>query len=135
MSGIFDEMTAIEGRGLASVIVPQSCHAYLPPMASALFRLLALVALMLMPAGMAGAQAFAQPASAGVNADHCDEHGVPDSAPGKAPAHCTGCAALPELEPPPAIGELPPESKRFIARVEPFPGIILEIATPPPKLA
>jgi hypothetical protein len=132
MSGIIDKMTATEGRELMSVIVRQSGQFYLPPMASGLFRLLALLALMLMPAGMAGAQALAQLAPAGGNANHCDDHGVPDSAP--AQPHCTGCAALPALEPPPAIGGPPPEPKRFIARVEPFSGIILEIATPPPKL-
>ena len=135
MSSIMDVIITTKGHGLRSVIVQQSGRSYFHRMASALFRLLALLALMLMPAGMAGAQALAQLAPASENANHCDDHRVPDSAPAHAQAHCTGCAALPALDPPPAIEGLPPEPKRFSARVEPYSGVILEIATPPPKLA
>ena len=115
-----------------SVIVPKAVQVYLPAMASALFRLLALVALMLMPAGMA-APALAQSSTSATPASHCDEHQVPDGAPAQPQAHCTGCTALPALDAPPAIAELLPEPTRFLPRTQFVSGIILEIATPPPK--
>jgi hypothetical protein len=100
-------------------------------MASALFRLLALFALMLMPGGMTGAPALAQPGTA---SSHCDEHQLPADAPIQPQAHCTGCAALPALDAPPALGAAPPDAPAFVQCSEPVSGITLEIATPPPKL-
>ena len=100
-------------------------------MDSALFRLLALFALMLMPAGMAGAPALAQ---TGTASSHCDEHLPPANAPTQMQAHCTGCAALPALDLAPALAEAPADAPPFVDRIEPLSGITKEIATPPPKL-
>ena len=117
----------------APVIVAKVFRPYGRAMVAAIFRMLALAALLLMPAGMAAGPALAQAAAA--SADHCADHQMPADAPAQPQAHCTGCAALPALEAPPQIAGLLPEPPRMAAPVEIFSGIILEIATPPPKLA
>lgn len=120
---------------MISVIAERLRPAYFGGMARALLSLVALVAMMLMPAGMALAPAAAHAATvAGPPADgHCDRQ---DEETGKAPAtvDCKAtCGALtaaparvseppPLPPPPPAIGPA-----RRIA------GIILDIATPPPR--
>ena len=116
---------------MTSVIVQQARRAYLGAMASLLFRLLTLIAVLLMPAGMASAPALAQPAPA---AGHCDEHQEPADAPSKPQVHCTGCSALPAIGVPEAAAALRPLAPRLIAQIQPISGREPEIATPPPKL-
>ena len=120
-----------------SVIVQTSSSHHGAGMTTALLRLITLLALVLMPFGMASAPAVAQPLPAShvmAQADHCDEQ----SDHGKAPAyssrqvHCAMCAALPASEPPTPIAGLRPTAPR-IATASPPRGIELEIATPPPR--
>ena len=109
-------------------------------MAATMIRLLALVALVLMPFGMAGTPAVAQPMPANHamgQQGHCEGQ----SGDGEAPApssqqmHCAMCAALPAAEPPAPAAGLRPATPRILATASPFNGIALEIATPPPRLA
>lgn len=97
-----------------------------------------LLALVLMPFGMAGTPANAQPMPANhamVQQGHCDEQPDRDKAPHQSSQqmHCAMCAALPASEPPCPSAGLRPAAPRKIATVSPFNGIELEIATPPPK--
>ena len=101
-------------------------------MASFLFRLVTLVAVLLMPAAMASAPALAQPAPAA--AGHCDEHQEPADAPSKPQAHCTGCSALPAIEAPGGDAALRPLAPRVVAHSHFISGFEPEIVTPPPKL-
>ena len=104
-------------------------------MASALLRLVMLVALALMPFSMAGAPAAALAATPDASAGHCTEHQKPADAPSTPKAHCATCAALPVLEAATADLELRPvlllqvEADNWIT--EPGP----ETDTPPPKLS
>jgi len=102
---------------------------------AAILRLLALVAVLLMPAGMAAAPAaaFAPPAAA--SAGHCDEHGQQSQAPFKAPVHCAGCTALPALELPIPEEPAAPQARLHLPLVQPFTGIEPETATPPPRIS
>jgi hypothetical protein len=109
-------------------------------MTAALFRFVMLLALMLMPVGMIGAEASAQPVSAEHSmrqVGHCSEQSDQDRAPAHSSKqmHCAMCAALPASDPPAPSAELRPSAPRNIAAVSPFHGIELEIATPPPKRA
>lgn len=103
-------------------------------MIAALMRMLALVALLAMPLGMAApAAAHGSPATAS-EPGHCGEEQGESEAPAKAPAHCTACAALPAT----SLGAVDTrllQVPRTAAVVAPFAGIELEIATPPPKSA
>lgn len=121
-----------------SVIVQTASKPYGAGMTAALLRLVMLLALVLMPFGMAGAPAMAQP----MPGDHTIEqsgHCGKQTDQNKSPAHssqqmhCAMCAALPASEPPPPAAELRLTAPRTIAAVSPFNGIDLEIATPPPK--
>ena len=121
-----------------SVIVRTGFGPYVARMIAALLRLLTLLALVLMPLGMTGAPATASPMPAShamASANHCDEQGDQDEAP--APKmDCTAmCTALPATDSPAPSFVLKPKGPRTIAVAGPFDGIILEIATPPPKLA
>ena len=119
-----------------SVIARQSSAHYGARMAAAVLRLFALLALMLMPLGMAGAPAHAQSA-ASAPAGHCDEHQKqkPVDVPSAATVHCTGCAALPAIEAPPPIAELRPQMPMRLAPAELIEGIEPETATPPPRIS
>lgn len=97
-----------------------------------ILRILAFVAVLLMPAGMA-APAFAQPAS--VEAEHCGDHEQPVEDSTKAHVDCMACSALPVLQTAAPATALLPRAPRLIASAQPISGIILEIATPPPKLS
>lgn len=103
-------------------------------MARAVLRLVALFALILMPLSMAGAPASAQPAAA-APAGHCDDHQKPADAPKTQQMHCTGCSALPVMEPPLPFAEMSPEAPVELRPVVLSAGIIPETATPPPKFA
>jgi hypothetical protein len=98
-------------------------------MASAVLRLLALIALALMPLSMVSAPAAAQPVPAG----HCDDHPKPADAPAGPKVHCTACAALPAIDAPAPIAEMAPEAPTLIGLVSSLAGIEPDIATPPPK--
>ena len=121
-----------------SVIAQKESGAYGARMIAALFRFITLLALVLMPFGMMGAPANAQPMPANhemVQQGHCDEQSDGEKAPAHSSQqmHCAMCAALPAAEPPsPSVG-LRPITPRKIATVSPFNGIELEIATPPPR--
>jgi hypothetical protein len=98
-----------------------------------LWKLIAMIALALMPLSMAGAATSpGQTASAG-QPDHCSEHQQPVDAPSAPQVHCAACAALPAMHEPPATVELRPEAPRQIALVALMAGIEPETATPPPK--
>ena len=115
------------------VIAQKAARAYLALMASALIRLAALVAVLLMPIGMASAPAMAQPAPAA--GGHCDGHQDPAEAPSKPQAHCMACSALPAMDAPAPAEAMVPKMPRLLARVAATASIVPEIATPPPKLA
>ncbi len=118
---------------LMPVIARTAWRPYLRAMASALFRLLAFVAVLLMPLGMATRPAAAaQPASA---AGHCDEHQEPVDAPAAPKPHCTGCAALPADEAPEAIADLRPKAPMLLALADFRAGVEPDTITPPPKLS
>lgn len=109
-------------------------------MTSALTRLLTLLAFVLMPFGMTGAPAYAQPVADShsamtMGAGHCDEHPVKDKAP-SSKMDCTAtCTALPAADAWVPLSVLKPTAPRTLAIAAPFSGIEPEIATPPPRLS
>lgn len=107
---------------------------YLAAMASALLRLVTLIALLVMPVGMATAPAMAQPVAAGEEA-HCGDHQQPADSPPAQQVHCTGCSALPAMEVPAAVSRPLPQAPVLISLVDPLSEIEPELATPPPKLS
>jgi hypothetical protein len=99
-------------------------------------RLLALIALVLMPFTMTAAPAEAHAIPQGLSEQHCSDHQQPASSPALDMAQCMlMCAALPASEPlnisPPDV----PRAPRQITLDDPIIGIILDIATPPPRTA
>ena len=123
-----------------SVIVQTVTTPYGARMIAALSRFVMLLALVLMPFGMTGTPANAQPMPANhkmVQQGHCDEQSDGKKAPAHSSQqmHCAMCAALPASEPSTPSAGLRPATPRKIATVSPFNGIELEIATPPPKRA
>jgi hypothetical protein len=108
-------------------------------MAAVVLRLLALVALIIMPFGMAATPALAQPADQamaaghGMPAGHCGDQQAPEKAPAK--MDCTAsCTALPASVAPTPKPLLKPKVLRTITISVPFADIEPEIATPPPRL-
>ena len=125
---------------MISVIVQKGSRHYVAAMASAVFRLLALIALVLMPIGMGAAPALAAPdhhammTTAG--SGHCDEQQDQDQAPAQKQMDCmAACTALPAPAAPALTPALKPTAPRMIDVAAPFTGIEPEIATPPPKFA
>ena len=114
-------------------VASQSSSGYSMAMDSAVLRLLALFALILMPLSMASAPASAQP-NATAPAGHCDDQQQPTKAPAGPQLHCTACAALPAMEASVPMAELRPETPIVIALVSFLAGIEPDTATPPPKL-
>ena len=106
---------------------------------TAVLRLLALVALLLMPFGMAAAPAESavqhHPAAA-MAIDHCPDQQSGDDRKGAVGDCAMPCsAALPAVELAPADSP-PGRSAPMQLAVEPvLTGLVLEIATPPPKLS
>jgi hypothetical protein len=97
-----------------------------------LVRLIAFIAVLLMPFGMASAPAMeVAPAPAG----HCGEHEEPADAPEGTSSHCAACSALPTVDAPAPqdVGEPKPMLKLMGAT--PFHGIEPDTITPPPKTA
>ena len=118
---------------LTLFIARRGTAAYRDAMRSPLARLLALVALLLMPLGMASAPANAAPAAQSVAAGHCDDHAPAPDAPIKKPMHCTACAALPAADAPEPSARVLPSAPRWLALSAPINGVEPDIATPPPK--
>jgi hypothetical protein len=118
-----------------SVIVAQGRGDYLRPMSAAI-RLLALIALVLMPLGMAPGHAMAHHAPHAAQPGHCDDRSNPDRPPAPRAVDCVAaCTALPANEASCPTPRLPPEAPGPIALAERFVGIVPEIATPPPKIS
>lgn len=119
-----------------SVIVPTAFRPYLRGMIAALHRLLTLLALVLMPIGMTSAPAAASPmpASHDTMAGHCEDQPGEDQAPTSNMDCAAMCTALPATNAAAATPALKPKTPRTIAVATPFDGIILEIATPPPRI-
>lgn len=119
------------------VIARQGCSAYLGAMVSAVLRVMALIALVLMPVGMAAAPVAAAPISLETAASpvvgHCDGTQQPTDAPMKAKVHCTGCAALAAPLAPADVAELRPQAPTHIRLSYFGTAFEPEIATPPPK--
>lgn len=117
------------------VIAQQASQPYAVRMAATLFRLLALLALVLMPIGMTSAPAAASPmpASHHLMTGHCDEQPEQDEGPTSKMDCAAMCTALPAAVSAAATSVLKPKAPRTIAVAARFDGIILEIATPPPR--
>jgi hypothetical protein len=101
-------------------------------------KLLVLLAVLIMPLGMAtaGASAPASGHDAGMDMAHCpDAAPAGDAEPGIAACNMVCAAALPAIGPraaePQAMSELPQPAP--VAKVP--AGILLETATPPPRIA
>lgn len=124
------------------VIAGQPGHAYLQISMALLFRLFALLALVLMPIGMGLSTAPATAATPGMHATmdmpadgHCgDQKGKSPTEP--LGTHCGGsCSALPGIGTP-AIGEvLPPSSVVAPSMAPTLVGISHLPSTPPPRTA
>lgn len=118
------------------VIAGQGSSDYLGRMASAILRVMALIALVLMPLGMAAVPvgaATTHEVSSAPTGGHCDEHQKPADAPLTAQMHCIACAALAAYDFQAPVAELLPRAllpiqlTYFSTPFEP------EISTPPPK--
>jgi hypothetical protein len=120
---------------LMPVIARQASRSYWAGMAAAVLRLLALLALVLMPIGMASAPAAAHAPMAGAPAEHCVDQSQPDELPSPQAMDCVACTAMAASEMPVPTPLLAPSPPRLIALADVFVGIVPEIATPPPKLA
>lgn len=119
---------------MMSVIARQASPSYLSDMAKVLFRLLAMIAIVLMPVSGVSAPAMAQ-ASSSADAGNCSDHQQPSKDPDQKQAHCTACNALPALAAPSVVAELVPETPRLLTRIHGIQGVAPELATPPPKFA
>lgn len=120
------------------MIVGKACSAYLGAMFAAALRLLALIALVVMPLGMTAAPVAAAPAADAIAASqvgHCDDHQEPADSPLKAKVHCTGCAALVAPAASSEAAELRPQAPTQIRLSYFGTAFEPEIATPPPKFA
>jgi hypothetical protein len=102
------------------------------PLAAIVWRLLAAIALVLMPVGMSPAWA-APAASAASTLDHCADHG---SQPRDTSCHstdCAGCVAVTAFVAPIDEHLVVPAIPPYRAPADLRSGRISEIATPPPK--
>ena len=123
----------------ATFIATLPAGPYFRPMLSRCLRILTLVALVLMPFTMGSAPAQAQSAHsamAKMSSEHCADHQDNGAKPVTDMAQCMlMCAALPAAE---ALSLTPPVLPRtplILSAVKSIHGIILEIATPPPRSA
>lgn len=121
-------------NGRDPVIAGQGRSVYRAAMHSILLRLLALLAIALMPVGMTGAAAAAGPAATAMTSTHCTGQEDQEQAPsGQMDAQCMACAGLPAAAAQQSAKRLLPGAPRSIALAFAGPGIVAEIATPPPK--
>jgi hypothetical protein len=122
---------------LTPVIAGQGSSAYRQRVIAAFSRLLALLALVLMPVGMGAAPAAAHAPQVAAEAGHCGDaqQGAPDAPPVPA-ADCTvGCAAVAAPAPAQAAATLLPKETPATALIAAITGMEPDIATPPPKRA
>ena len=107
--------------------------AYCRSMAALLLRLLAALALIAMPLGMANASPQATSSTETVEMGHCADHSQPTQAPARQDGHCAACVVLTgngtALNP----AELKPEAPMAVRLTELSVGLEPEVATPPPK--
>lgn len=125
---------------MALVIARQARGAYLESVIVALFRLLAIAAMILMPMGMGMAPAAAAtPAShktmESSGEGHCGQK--PDSDNGKAMTmQCAAsCSALPSEPAATSVHELARMACHTASRVKVLHGVLLALSTPPPRMA
>ena len=109
--------------------------AYCHSMTALLLRLLAAIALIAMPLGMANAGSPAQHSTPAAEMTHCEDHSQPSHAPLRQDGHCAACVVLADgggngeaVELRPAMPLSTPPTYLLVGH-EP------EVATPPPKLA
>jgi hypothetical protein len=126
---------AYEGCAAPPVIAQQGSPHYGSGVIAVLLRLLTLLALGVMPIGMTSAPAAAstKPASHHMMAGQCDEQPEQDQEPASKMDCAAMCAALPATDSAGTTSVLKPKASRTLAVATPFNGIILEIATPPPR--
>ena len=122
---------------MAPVIARSGSTAYLRRVIAALSRLLALVALVLMPVGMGVAPAAAYAPQAAAEGRHCGgtEEGAPDAPSAPAAGCTTGCAAVAPDLPRAGPAKLMPRQAPPATFIAAIAGIEPDIATPPPKVA
>lgn len=122
---------------MTQVIAGQGSRPYSRRMASAILRLAILIALAILPFGMAGTPALATAvdhSAMQAASGHCQEQAGKGQAPFEAPMDCTAtCSALPAAPTPMPAPALKPTMPRTLSNATPFTGIVPEIATPPPK--
>ena len=109
---------------------------YLDAMISRCLRIFTLFALIVMPFTMQSAPAEAHAMPQAMADGHCGDHPGGQQAPAPDMAQCMlMCAALPATAPlvlfAPDLPKAPPQ----LAIIKPIHGIILDIATPPPRQA
>lgn len=124
--------------GIARFIAIGRARPYLTGMLAQCLRLLTLAALVLMPFTMAPAPAEAHhgQAMATMAADHCAGQEQDGQEPVTDMTQCLlMCAALPAVQPSAVEGPALPHGPLRLAAIRPIHGIILEIATPPPRFA
>jgi len=98
-------------------------------------RFLTMLAFVLMPFTMAPAQVEAHPMPAAMADGHCGEHPDAPAAPADMTQCMLMCAALPAAGPVSISSPEELRAPREVAFAKPIHGIILEIATPPPRIA
>ena len=124
----------------ADIVAIGAARHYFQHMLSQCLRMLALMALVLMPFMMASAPAEAHGKHGGLRSasgeNHCGDQQQPEAPPATDMAQCMlMCAALPAAPPSQVGGRDLPCAPLVLAAVAPIHGIILEIATPPPRTA
>lgn len=124
--------------GFACFIAMRRARPYFADMLAQCIRLLTLAALVLMPFTMASAPAEAHPgqAMATMAGDHCAGQEQDGQAPVTDMTQCMlMCVALPATELSEVEAPALPRAPLRLAAIRPIHGIILEIATPPPRFA
>ena len=107
--------------------------AYCRSMAALLLRLLAALALIAMPLGMANASPQATSSTATVEMGHCADHSQPSQAPARPDGHCAACVVLTGNGAAVNPAELKPKTPLAVQLAELGVGLEPEVATPPPK--
>ena len=107
--------------------------AYCRSMVAPLLRLLAALALIAMPLGMAHAGPPAQSSPAALEMGHCAEHPQPSQAPARQDGHCAACVVLSYSGAADAPIELIPQTPLSVPPTDLRVGLEPEVVTPPPK--
>jgi len=103
-------------------------------MSASLWKVLAVLAVLLMPFGMAAAPAAAHAMPTAKTADHCGENQPQPAQQGKAQADCSiACAATLPVHPHASIPLPQVGSTASSAPMPPLAGLVMELATPPPR--